>query len=391
MNPFTRRYDLDWLRVIAFMLLILFHTGMMFNDWDWHIKNPTTSPYFEYVMIFLHQWRMPLLFLISGAAVWFALQRYTTSQFVTERFKRLLIPLVFGMFVIIPPQVFYERLFQGQSYDFITFYGTVLEFKPYPAGNFSWHHLWYIPYILVYSFLALPLFLALKTERGQNIVTKILRPFQTGKGLLLWFLPIAISEIILRPFWPDNRNNLISDWTQFTTMFILFCYGYVLASNSEIWEAIRQNRRRVLLLAPFSLSALYFLWSVEFEPNALQMAVYRMLRMANMWFWILAILGFGSKYLQRNNAFLKYANQAVYPFYIVHQTVTVILGYHMVSWTAGIPMKFFILALGTFGGSFLVYEIVKRSNLTRILFGLRPKPKVRKAEVAWRAETPALR
>ena len=139
-----RRYDLDWLRVMAFALLMLFHTGMMFSSWDWHIKNLETSESFDLVMQFVHQWRMPLLFFISGSAIWFAMDRYSTWRYLLERQKRLLLPLFFGIVVVIPPQIYFERLYHHQQYDsFWDFYRTVFTTGSYPQGNLSWHHLWY--------------------------------------------------------------------------------------------------------------------------------------------------------------------------------------------------------------------------------------------------------
>ena len=128
----NRRHDLDWLRVLAILTLHLFHTGMAFNTWGWHIKNDVRLPWLDQPMSFLHQWRMPLLFLISGVGTTFALRSRRLSGFVKERHRRLLLPVLFGMLVIIPPQVFYERLFQGRDYgSFWAFYRTVLEFVPY--------------------------------------------------------------------------------------------------------------------------------------------------------------------------------------------------------------------------------------------------------------------
>jgi hypothetical protein len=376
-NPkLQRRYDLDWLRVIAFTILILFHTGMMFNTWGWHIKNKETSEALEYVMIFFNQWRMPLLFFISGAAVWFALERYSMRQFIAERNKRLLLPLVFGMFVIIPPQVYFERIFQGQTYGFGEFYKIVLQLQPYPEGNFSWHHLWYIPYILVFSFVTIPLFRYLKSEKGKIKLDRLIDGFDGNSFIFLWFIPIAISEMSLRPFWPDNANNLLGDWAQFTSTLIIFCHGYFLASHSAIWTTIEKNRFRALGFGLAAVSILYVIWFSDYEANKFEYAIYRTLRSFNIWCWILTALGFGKRHLSRNSSFLKYANEAVYPFYILHQTITVVLGYYLIDWPAGIPLKFFVVASGTFLGCWIIYEfLIKGNNLMRLAFGI----KVRKA------------
>ncbi|MBL7994332.1 acyltransferase family protein [bacterium] len=366
-----RRYDLDWLRVIAFAILILFHCGMMFNTWDWHIKNNYTTNAIESFMNFLHQWRMPLLFFISGAAVWFAMEKYSLKQYFAERHKRLLIPLLFGMLVVIPPQVYHERLFQGHTLSFTEFYTTVLQFKPYPEGNFSWHHMWYIPYIFTFSLITIPLFRYWKSENGRNQLARFVSKFENGSLILLWFIPMAISENILRPFWQENRNNLISDWAQFSATLILFCLGYILASQRNIWQTIERLRFKSLSFGCISFIILFVIWESNYEPNKIEYAVYRVLRSLNIWCWILILLGFGRRHLNFNNSVLKYTNEAVYPFYIVHQTVTVVAGYYLISWDIPILPKFLVVTGLTIGFSWIIYEIVKRNNLTRLVFGLK--------------------
>jgi hypothetical protein len=369
----NRLYDLDWLRVIAFAILILFHCGMMFNTWDWHIKNNYTTDLIEPFMNFLHQWRMPLLFFISGAAVWFAMERYTLKQYIGERNKRLLIPLIFGMLVVIPPQVYHERIFQGQTHSFFDFYKTVFEFTPYPAGNFSWHHLWYIPYIFVFSMITIPLFRYLKSESGRYQLARFVSKFEKSSRIMLWFVPIAVSENILRPFWPDNANNLLGDWAQFASTLILFCMGFALASQQVIWDTIEKLRFKALIIGIISFALLFIIWELDIEPNAVEYVLYRMLRSFNMWCWILILLGFGRMHLNFNSPVLKYANEAVYPFYIVHQTVTVVGGFYLISWDIPILPKFLVVTAITIGCSWIIYEAIRRNYLTRVLFGLKAR------------------
>lgn len=375
----ARRYDLDWLRVLAFALLILFHTAMMFNTWGWHIKNNETSVLFEYMMIFIHQWRMPLLFFISGAAIWFALDKYKGRKFLAERHKRLLIPLLFGMLFIIPPQVYHERLFQGQSYaSFFDFYQTVFDFQPYPEGNFSWHHLWYLPYIFVYSLMTFPLFRYLKSEAGKAKLDKFVGYFVHKNRIFLWFIPLAISEITLRPFWPHDTMNLVADWAQFTTTLLIFCFGFLLASNQSIWATIEKNRFKALGFGAMAAFCLYSIWYSDYEATtAFEYAFYRGLRSFHLWCWILVFLGFGKRHLGWNSPYLKYANEAVYPFYILHQTITVMIGFYLIDWQVGIAPKFFVVASGTFLGCWILYEgLIKRNNITRVVFGLKRRKRV---------------
>jgi glucan biosynthesis protein C len=158
-NKQQRKYYLDWLRVIAFYILIFYHVGMIFVPWDFHIKNNVTLEWFETWMAFLSQWRLPLLFLISGMVIYYSLGKRSWKGIITERSKRLLIPLLFGMFVIVPPQIYFERISDGVVFsNYWQFWKTVFELVPFPeGGSLSWHHLWYVLYIFVYSIIALPI------------------------------------------------------------------------------------------------------------------------------------------------------------------------------------------------------------------------------------------
>jgi pimeloyl-ACP methyl ester carboxylesterase len=375
----NRRYDLYWLRVIAFGLLMLFHTGMLFSTWDWHVKNIETCVAFDYVMGFLHQWRMPLLFFISGSAVWFAMERYSTGQFFLERHKRLLLPLLFGMFVIIPPQVYHERLYHHQQYaSFRDFYATLFTLGSYPRGNLSWHHLWYVPYIWAYSMLLLPLFAWLKSPRGRPWLERAIRCIARPWMLFLLFVPSALSDSILRPFWPRDENNLFADWGNFSHKVTFFLAGFVLASSMAVYDLIAARRRNFLLTAVAILAAsvtlgiLHPAWLSGQSPPPAAMAVYHTVNNFQIWMWLLAALGYGHRWLSFNHPFLRYANEAVYPFYILHQTVIIILGYHLAYTNWGIGLKFPLVVAATFLICWAIYALAIRPwNVLRVPFGMK--------------------
>lgn len=202
MNSSKRLYYIDWLRVIAFALLILYHTGMFFVPWDFHIKNNETSELFELWMSPLNQFRLPLLFIISGMGVYFAFSHRKVNGFIKERSTRLLLPLVFGMLVVIPPQIYFERLTQNVHFDnYFDFWKTVFNFVPYPeGGSLSWHHLWYIIYIFVYSLMAIPILKFLKGDKSQNFKTKLYKFFLKPGRIYLLGLPLLIIYYSLAPF-----------------------------------------------------------------------------------------------------------------------------------------------------------------------------------------------
>jgi len=371
-----RRYDLDWLRVIAFALLMLFHTGMLFSTWDWHVKNFETSETFDGVMRFLHQWRMPLLFFISGSAVWFAMERYSRGRFFLERHKRLLLPLLFGMLVVIPPQVYCERLYHRVQFDsFWDFYRTVFANGSYPAGNLSWHHLWYVPYIWTFSMIAFPVFIWLKSPRGRGVLARLHGWLRRPWALFLIFIPAAVSDALLRPFWPGDTNNLIADWGNFSNKLTFFVIGFILASGKEVSDTLAAHRRKFLIAGVLAFATLQYIWSAGVYFPAAALRAYWALANFTTWMWILAALGFGRRYLSFNHPFLRRANEAVYPFYILHQTVIILLGYYLVFLNWSIPLKFLAVVIGTFLITWGLYALViQRWNVLRIVFGLKWRP-----------------
>jgi len=373
----NRRYDLDWLRVIAFGILMLFHTGMGFTSFQWHVKNYESSRLIDELVNFLHQWRMPLLFFISGAAVWFALEKYGTWRYVGERQKRLLLPLVFGMLVVIPPQVYCERVYQREGYaSFFDFYPTVFTSGNYPQGNLSWHHLWYIPYIWAFSMITLPFFGWLKSQGGRSIIATFQKLLARPGALFLVFVPSALAEIALRPFYPGDACNLFSDWANFAHKLTFFVIGFALASGTQLAEVIASRRNHYLAAAVASLVLIECTWNV---PLRMPPALYRCLSNFHAWMWILAALGFARRYLNVNPPALRYATNAVYPFYILHQTVIVMLLLTLVYMDLGLWTKYFLVLLGTALVTWGLYEgVISRVNVLRACFGLkaqrRPQP-----------------
>jgi surface polysaccharide O-acyltransferase-like enzyme len=360
-----REYGLDWLRVLAFAILIFYHSGMMFVSWGWHIENADKSKLLEYVMLFFNRWRLALLFFISGAGVWFSLRRRTPIQFVGERIVRLLVPLAFAMLVIVPPQIYFERLFRGQEFDsYFAFWRTVFDGVPYPKGNTSWHHMWFVAYILVYSVAGLPLLLLLRAQPGQRLIDALSRALRWRPALYAIAIPSLIVGLTLGPRWPTT-HNLIADWANLTGMFVIFLWGFVLCSRREFLDMFAA-RRRELLAGALLMTVLFY---------ALPGGGPREVVSGYMGFlWVLTLVGMARAHWNRDSALLRYATEAVYPFYIVHQTITVAAGYYIVRLPWPVLPKLALSIIVTFAGSWLVYELVKRTAVTRLLFGLKLKP-----------------
>lgn len=376
-----RRYDLDWLRLIAIIILLFFHTGMLFNPWEWHIKNTETNGSFRYWMIWLHFWRMPLLLFISGAGTYMALSKRSPFQFTRERFTRLFIPLIFGMFVVVPPQIYYEHIAEYSGY--WHFYPTVFSFVPYPEGSLSWHHLWFIAYLFIYSLVALPFLIYLRSERSLRFRNRSAQLLSSPAGLLLTpSVLILISQIILRPYFAEETHALLDDWGFFTFYFFFFLFGMLCYSNRALWEKIGNNRTHLLvasvfILIPFYLCYFHFRelivlpWDLETVETAFDVSAIFL-----SWFTVITVIAYGQHYLNRPHPWLKHFNEGLYPFYILHQTVIIAIGYYVCQLSLSVTTKFWIVSILTLATCLLIYFILIRPfNMMRFFFGMKLRKK----------------
>ncbi len=362
-----RRHELDWLRVFAFFLLIFFHAGMPFVAHNWHINNAETSIGMTYLWDFFHNWRMPLLFVISGAGIWYALGNKTGTAFVKERMTRLLIPLVFGVFVIVAPQVYFQRMFEGQIFNsYIDFYphffdGHVFEGgKLNPSGNFTPNHLWFIYALFFYCIAALPLLLFLKSSYGKLALNKFTNLLTMPMGIYIMLLPLYLSLRYLKPYGMEYVFEYYH--------LVLVVIGFILVSRDKIMVSIQSHRLVSIIIATGFIS-----YSMYAAINSISLSLDSMyfLNAFGYGSLIFAFLGYARRYLNFSNAFLKYTNEAVYPFYILHQTITVMLAFYIVPMDMNIWIKFLMTSLGTAVFTLAIYHfLIKPFNIIRPLFGL---------------------
>ncbi len=379
MTPFpqesTRLYFIDWIRVLAFGLLILFHCTMPFVTFGWEIKNEEQSLLLSRIIIWLHQWRLPLLFFIAGVGANFSLSSRTPLSFLGERFVRLFIPLAFAMMFTIPFQVYFEWLQTGRiSSSYFEFYPSVWEFVPYPDGSLTWSHLWFVVYLFVFTLLLWPLFSIMKIKVIQRGIQKLELLFANPLSI------VALSGIFIFYYfqlyikWPEQQN-LIADWFIFIFSITLFFLGFLLSQFSSFWQTCEKYRWQFFILSVISMIILFvqYYWPLVLpkeQGNALYL--YGILDSIHIWLLIVSLLGFARKNLNFSNVFLRYTTPAVYPFYILHQTIIVAAGYYVVQWPLPMFIKLIMLIVICFVSVYLLYEyIIKRFMLTRLLYGLK--------------------
>lgn len=371
-----RQYYIDWLRIALIISVFLFHIGMIFNTSPWHIKNDIRyDGFLRQVMTFLHSWRMPLLFMLSGAGTFFALGKRTPGQYLSERFKRLLIPLAIGIFTLVPVQVYIEK---------IDFYRSLPEFYPhifdgiYPDGNFSWHHLWFIAYLFTISLFITPFLNFLRSKNFRRFTARIefivTKPF----ALNIFIVPLLLSQIILRPFFETETNALINDWASFTYYIIFFLSGFILLPVWNITESMGKYRLWYLaevIAAAFVMFKAPQMVGSEQSGEIIQDVASIFLA----WSCAITAIGFAKRYFNRNSILRKLANEAIYPFYLLHQPVIVVIGYFTVHLDVAVIWKVIIVLFSSFILSASIYWfLIRPYNLFRVIFGMKKLDKTRK-------------
>ncbi len=380
-NLSRRRHDLDWLRVCAILTVFIFHSSRFFDTDGWHVKNPTTHFGVQVGITFLGNWLMPLIFVISGASLFYALGSRGAGKFVMDKVRRLLVPLVVGMFTHVILQVYLERLthrqFSGSFWAFIPryfdgWYGY--------GGNFAWMglHLWYLEVLFVYSLLCYPLFRWLRDGAGRRLLETGGRFLALPGAVYLLALPVSVLLLALNPrgFW-GMRN--FGGWPLLVYL-LFFLYGFVIMAHEGLQRRIQQQRWISLGAAVACFFALLALWAGRGDPvfgSARYTQIFGIFGIS-AWCWILAFLGFGFKHLTRSAPFLTYANEAVLPFYILHQTVLLSIGYLVTRWPIPDLLKFVVISGSSFIVIMAVYEfLIRRINLLRVLFGMKPQTRAK--------------
>ncbi|HET7203828.1 MAG TPA: acyltransferase family protein [Steroidobacteraceae bacterium] len=379
----SRRHDLDWVRVSAFGLLVLYHVGMYYVTWDWHVKSPAASPALEPFMLLTGPWRLALLFLVSGVASAYLLEKRST-RFLAERSRRLLVPLLFGMAVIVAPQAYYEvveKLPGGYHDGFLAFYGRYLA----ADGSFcrgddclvlpTWNHLWFLAYLWVYTGLV---WIALRVAGPAKVArarASLERRLAGAAAVVVPMLVLAgVRVLLVGRFEPTHA--LVDDWYNHAQYFPVFVLGFLLARAEAFWTALERYRWHAVSLAvPTCAALVWYFWWAGFSdanpPPELARYVQRVLWGVNEWAAIVAVLGFAYRFRNFDSRALRYLVPAVLPVYILHQTVIVVLAHNLQRFAIPPVIEGAFLLIATFVACFAGYEAVRRVPWLRPLFGLK--------------------
>ena len=374
-----RRYDLDWMRVLLILLVFIFHSGRAFNPFPYHVEDTVKSMGAMQFQQFLLAWMLPMIFIISGAGIWYGLGYQKAGRFVRGKVLRLLVPFVFAIFVLSPLQVYLERLNHGQ------FSGSFFQWFPHyfegvygmEGGNFTVFglHLWYLIVLFLYSLIFLPLFLLLRSKVGRPIVKGIGSFFKIPGLIYVMGLILALPMAYINPETILGMRGF-GDWNLVYYAIVLI-FGFLCFADDRVQASIVRQRWISLILG-IVLYLLYRVFHIIPKSSVLPLGSFH--EVMASWCLVMGFLGFGMKYLRGTNGFLKYSSEAVLPFYILHQPVILVIAFWVVQLQLPVIAKYIIIVALSFVVIIGIYEVIKRVGVLRFLFGMKLRKAVAKVQ-----------
>jgi glucans biosynthesis protein C len=368
-----RLYFLDWLRILAFTTLVIYHVGMYYVSWDFHVKSPFSGPGLEPWMKLAEPWRMSLLFIISGASTAYMLKSGSSLVIVRRRSSFLLLPLLCGIVLIVPPQSYFQVVqkfdYSGDYFEFLRLYFNRYRGFCHDGRCLilpTWNHLWFLPYLWVYTILFCCI-LALRPTSLQVVSRMVDNAARNAGIIIIPIILILTSRLTLFERYPST-HALWGDWFNHVIYLGMFILGAAFATSKDIWD-------RISLLRWITLFSTITFWAVLvfIRPSKpiehVVVAIYQ-------WCALLAALGFAKFHLNKDWRFRSRISEAVFPVYVLHQTI-IIVGSQLL-----LPMRLLpaiegpILILTTFLLSYAGYELIRRFTWLRPWFGLKNDEKI---------------
>jgi glucans biosynthesis protein C len=348
MSTSTRRYDIDWLRVIAIGLLLVYHVAIGFQPWGIMIGFITNDKPWISLWIpmgMLNVWRIPFLFFVSGMGVYFSMKSRSWKQLLQERSARILLPYIFGMFCIFPISTMIWQHYNKWEV------------------NYAYHpgHLWFLGNIFAYVLISAPFLFLLKKNEDGKFVQLIKKTFRTPLGLVPVVLAFLIEVAVIKPF-PYELYAMT--WHGFVLGLLAFLFGFCfLLAGDQFW-IMMQKWRWLFVVTAVALFATRLLVFEMRGPGYILVLESQL--------WIFSILAFGSKYLNRDGKLLRYLSEAAYPVYILHMIFLFLASMIVFPLNLPVQIKFVLVLISTLAGCFGLYEfVIRRVNPIRLLFGLK--------------------
>ncbi|KAF7764950.1 hypothetical protein PCIT_b1057 [Pseudoalteromonas citrea] len=367
-----RMVELDWLRVLAFGLLIFYHTGMLYaQNWGYHFKSSHMNTDIESWMLLLSPWRMGVIWFISGAALSSILQKKPMTHVLLNRSIKILLPLLVGVWMVVPIQLYAQMQQEvGLSMNYAEFYSAFLDlshplFTQYQAGiwpHVDVNHLWYLRSLWQFTIWILVVLPILRSNWLQKFIQYCLKqPFIfvcLGLLLPLWVLKLT---------WP-------SETYRYPMGFVFLLYGFLLVHHTTFFTQLCRYWQWLLGLFAFTyIIIVYGYQAIWLSSSSLhwQLVSMNMIYTVQSLLGVLAILALATRFLKRPSKLLTNLNTIVFPFYIFHQSVIIALAYSLSTLKLGPWLEAFIILLGTFLVCAILCSIVAHVKILRPLFGMK--------------------
>ena len=372
--PRDRHYGLDWLRIGAFALLIVYHVAMVFAPWPWVVKWPETFPALIAPMALLTPWRIPLLFVVSGYATRRLLARTADLRtFVQGRSLRLLVPLAFAMLVLLPPELWVRVRLAGDP-ESLPHYWLGDYWSPfvhYGRSFPNWEHMWFVVYLWAYTMVLAGLIAAVGVDRIQRLFDRL----ATGWRLAVVPAAVLVGTKLALMFVVPETQGLTTDWTGHAGYFPLLLFGFALGGSGILWQAIARTWRPLL---PVALLCGAFITWVELSyqgaavPGHAVMALDRAARLTMAWGVIVALLRLADVAFNHDHPLRAPLAEAVFPAYLIHHPVLVVLAWRAPDWCAGPAHGFVFLLSAVTAACTIGYVMGRDIGWLRPLIGLAP-------------------
>lgn len=365
-----RKYDIDWLRTIIVLSIVPFHAFVIFNQdkgWVMFVKDKMDVPAFDFINNILSRFNMSTLFFLAGMAIFYSLQRRDTGAFLKQRVKKLFIPLLTGSLLLNPVMTYFWSMNQGRNENFpehyIGFFTKDLGSLDGLSGGYTPAHLWFVLYLLLYSFMALPLFLWFKSDKSEKVKNKLAGFFYKPMTILLLTIPYCLLYLI----------EILDEKNPIAFLYIVVI-GCLFATDDRYLRALSRDKWIYLIITLLAF-ILYFGCRPSSDSKSVVLYAYAFLVKLTKILPVLSLLGLFHCYVNKNTKALQYLSGASYTIYIIHLLIVTAVGYVVIQLSITPILKLLLIVTISYALCFLFYELLRRTKYVGVLFGISHKKK----------------
>jgi glucans biosynthesis protein C len=371
--PKTERiFALDMLRAIMMLLGIVLHSAVTYasTPMPWPIKSPDNHLAFDALVDFIHLFRMPIFFVISGFFAAFLLFERGHGEMIKNRVTRLICPFVVGIFFLFPlatlAGIYSNNSFEETPLNLAAFYTQFINY--FLTTGVNTIHLWFLYYLAMFSLMMWALYAAFgKNPHIYLFLTKIIGKFSSSfRSKRIIFLLSTLTFLCLigmESITVKTSSSFLPDLFTFLTYAIFFCFGWVVYGSNEDLQIFKRNAASFIGIALILLAVKWRLFLLFPILPAYMILPLMAGQALCIWLLVFGITGLFLKYFNTPSAWGRYISDASYWIYLVHLPLALF-----------IPGMIHPLQIGSIGGFLitgfttgivcvLTYDLFVRSSL----------------------------